>query len=60
MRLHSAIRLLDCNFDYESFTKACFAADMNRVRGRSGSMSALLEHDQGTRFTMSRGRACQG
>ncbi len=29
-------------FDYESFTKVCFPADMNRVRGRLGSAGALL------------------
>jgi hypothetical protein len=49
MRLCPAAVRLDCNFDYESFTQACFAADMSRVRGRSASADALLEHDHGTR-----------
>jgi hypothetical protein len=49
MRPCPATVRLDCNFDYESFTQACFAADMNMVRGRSGSVGALLEHDHGTR-----------
>jgi hypothetical protein len=49
MRLRPMIRRLDCKSDYESFTKACFPADMNTVRGRSGSVSALLEYDHGTR-----------
>jgi hypothetical protein len=43
------IQRLDCNFDYESFTKACFPADMNRVRGRSRECGCLLENNHGTR-----------
>ena len=49
IRLCSMTRRLDRKSDYESFTKACFPADMNRVRGRSGSVGALLEHDHGTK-----------
>jgi hypothetical protein len=49
MRLCPATLWLDCKFNYSSFTKACFPADMNRVRGRSGSVGALLEYDYGTR-----------
>lgn len=35
--------------DYESFTKPCFPADMNTVRGLPGYAGALLERDHGIR-----------
>ncbi len=34
-------------FDYESFTKTCFSADMNWVRGRPWSSGAVFYHDHG-------------
>jgi hypothetical protein len=49
MRLCPAMPWLDCKSDYESFTKPCFPADMNRVRGRLGCVGVLLERDHGTR-----------
>lgn len=49
MPIYPAIAPFDRKFDYESFTKACFPADMNCVRGRSGVLGALLQRDHGTR-----------
>jgi len=41
-RLHFRAR-----FDYESFTKTCFPADMNWVRGRPWILGAVFDHDHG-------------
>jgi hypothetical protein len=49
MHLKSAISPQIYGCDYESFTKPCFPADMNRVRGLPGYAGALLERDHGTR-----------
>jgi hypothetical protein len=49
MRMFPATPRLYCKPDYESFTKPCFSADMNRVRGLPGYTGALLERDHGTR-----------
>ncbi len=49
MRLDHAISPRSYGSDYESFTKSCFSADMNRVRGLPGYTGALLERDHGTR-----------
>lgn len=45
MHQESAISPRSYGSDYESFTKPCFPADMNRVRGLSGYGDALLERD---------------
>jgi hypothetical protein len=49
MRLCPVTVRQNCKSDYESFTKTCFSADMNRVRGHPGIEGGLLEHDHGTR-----------
>lgn len=49
MSIHPAIAPRDRNSDYESFTKACFSADMNCVRGRSGLWGPCPKRDHGTR-----------
>jgi hypothetical protein len=53
------IQRLDCNFDYESFTKACFPADMNRVRGALPGVWVPARKQSWDQITMSRYRACQ-
>jgi hypothetical protein len=49
MHLESAIFMRIYSSDYESFTKPCFPADMNWVRGLPRYAGALLERDHGTR-----------
>lgn len=59
MPIHPAIAPLDRNSDYESFTKACFSADMNCVRGALGALGALRQTRPWDETTMSRGHLCQ-
>lgn len=52
VRAHSTSKMqprlqFRARFDYESFTKTCFSADMNWVRGRPCSLGAVFEHDHG-------------